>query len=38
MPLADGAMYRVVMTQSGLNAQAENPAAEKANTSRPDGQ
>jgi hypothetical protein len=38
MPLADGAVYRVVMTQSGLNAQPENAAAEKANTSRPDGQ
>ncbi len=38
MPLADGAVYRVVMTQSGLNAEPENPAAEKANTSRPDGQ
>jgi hypothetical protein len=37
MPLADGAMYRVVMTQSGLNAQPEDAAAEKANTSRPDG-
>ena len=38
MPLADGAVYRVVMTQSGLNAQPENDAAQKANTSRPDGQ
>jgi len=38
MPLADGAMYRVVMTQAGLNAEPENSAAEKANTSRPDGQ
>ena len=38
MPLADGAMYRVVMTQSGLNAQPENAAAQAANTSRPDGQ
>jgi hypothetical protein len=38
MPLADGAVYRMVMTQSGLNAQPTNAAAEKANTSRPDGQ
>ena len=38
MPLADGALYRVVMTQSGLNAQPENAAAQAANTSRPDGQ
>jgi hypothetical protein len=37
MPLADGAVYRMVMTQSGLNAQPENPAAEKANASRPNG-
>lgn len=38
MPLADGAKYRLIMTQSGLNAQPENAAAEQANTSRPDGQ
>ena len=30
MPLADGAIYRVVMTQSGLNAEAVNPIAENA--------
>jgi hypothetical protein len=38
MPLADGAIYRVVMTQSGLNAQPSNEAAQKANTSRPNGE
>ncbi len=35
MPLADGAMYRVIMTQSGLNAQPSNEAASKANAARP---
>jgi hypothetical protein len=30
MPLADGAMYRVTMTQSGLNAEAVNPIAVQA--------
>ena len=30
MPLTDGAIYRVVMTQSGLNAQAVNPIAQAA--------
>jgi hypothetical protein len=30
MPLADGAIYRIVMTQSGLNAEAVNPIAENA--------
>jgi hypothetical protein len=30
MPLADGALYRVVMTQSGLNAVAVNPIARGA--------
>lgn len=30
MPLADGADYRVVMTQSGLNAESVNPAATSA--------
>ena len=35
MPLADGADYRVVMTQSGLNAIALNDAARTANNARP---
>lgn len=30
MPLVDGAIYRVVMTQAGLNAVAVNPAARQA--------
>jgi len=30
MPLTDGALYRVVMTQSGLNAEAVNPIARDA--------
>lgn len=30
MPLTDGAIYRVVMTQSGLNAEAVNPIARAA--------
>ena len=30
MPLADGAIYRVVMTQSGLNAEPVNPIAQAA--------
>ncbi|MEY4708597.1 MAG: hypothetical protein RJB58_2320 [Pseudomonadota bacterium] len=30
MPLTDGAIYRVVMTQSGLNAEAVNPIAHAA--------
>jgi len=30
MPLTDGAIYRVVMTQSGLNAEAVNPIARDA--------
>jgi len=34
MPLADGAVYRVVMTQSGLNAQPSNDIAGKANAVR----
>jgi hypothetical protein len=38
MPLADGAIYRVVMTQAGLNAQPSNDAAQKANASRPNGE
>jgi hypothetical protein len=37
MPLADGAIYRVVMTQAGLNAEPENPAAQAANAARPGG-
>lgn len=35
MPLADGALYEVVMTQSGLNAQPSNDAARAANAIRP---
>jgi hypothetical protein len=35
MPLADGAAYRVVMTQSGLNAEPTNDAAKAANNARP---
>jgi hypothetical protein len=30
MPLTDGAIYRVIMTQSGLNAEAANPIAAAA--------
>ena len=30
MPLADGAVYKVIMTQSGLNAEPANDAAGKA--------
>jgi hypothetical protein len=30
MPLTDGAIYRVIMTQSGLNADAVNPIAQAA--------
>lgn len=30
MPLTDGAIYRVIMTQSGLNAQSVNPIAQDA--------
>ena len=30
MPLTDGAIYHVVMTQSGLNAEAVNPIARDA--------
>jgi hypothetical protein len=30
MPLTDGAIYRVIMTQGGLNAQGDNPIAENA--------
>ena len=35
MPLADGAIYHVVMTQSGLNAEPSNDAARAANALRP---
>jgi hypothetical protein len=35
MPLADGAVYKVVMTQSGLNAEPVNAAATTANAARP---
>jgi hypothetical protein len=35
MPLADGAVYKVVMTQSGLNAEPINAAAASANSARP---
>ena len=35
MPLADGAVYRVVTTQSGLNAEPINDAAQNANSARP---
>ncbi|MGH6872248.1 MAG: hypothetical protein ACREHE_12145 [Rhizomicrobium sp.] len=35
MPLADGATYRVIMTQSGLNAEPSNDIAAKANAARP---
>lgn len=34
MPLADGAQYKVVMTQSGLNAEPTNSAATNANNAR----
>ncbi|HEY1631834.1 MAG TPA: hypothetical protein VGF56_10990 [Rhizomicrobium sp.] len=35
MPLAGGAVYRVIMTQSGLNAEPSNDAAKAANSARP---
>jgi len=34
MPLADGAEYKVIMTQSGLNAEPVNDVAKNANNSR----
>jgi hypothetical protein len=34
MPLAHGALYEVIMTQSGLNAQPANDAARAANAAR----
>ncbi|HEY2444878.1 MAG TPA: hypothetical protein VGI20_03985 [Rhizomicrobium sp.] len=35
MPLADGAVYRVVITQSGFNSEPVNAAARTANNARP---
>ncbi|MGH6890359.1 MAG: hypothetical protein ACREHF_14380 [Rhizomicrobium sp.] len=35
MPLANGAVYRVVITQSGFNAEPVNAAARTANAARP---
>jgi hypothetical protein len=35
MPLADGAVYRVVITQTGFNAEPVNDAATRANAARP---
>jgi len=35
MPLTDGAAYKVVMTQSGLNAEPSNDIAKGANAARP---
>ena len=35
MPLADGAVYRVVITQMGFNAEPVNDAAARANNARP---
>ncbi len=35
MPLKDGAEYKVIMTQSGLNAEPSNDAARTANTGQP---
>ena len=35
MPLADGALYLVFMTQNGLNAQPANDPARAANIARP---
>jgi hypothetical protein len=34
MPLTDGAIYQVIMTQGGLNAQSANPTAQDAVTRR----
>ena len=34
MPMADGAVYKVVMTQSGLNAEPVNDIARDANNAR----
>jgi len=35
MPLADGAVYRVVITQTGFNAEPENDTADRANNATP---
>jgi len=35
MPMVDGAVYKVVMTQSGLNAEPSNDIAQGANAARP---
>jgi len=35
MPLADGAIYKVVITQTGFNAEPVNDAATKANDAKP---
>ena len=35
MPLADGAVYKVVITQTGFNAEPVNDAASRANEARP---
>jgi hypothetical protein len=35
MPLADGAAYKILITQSGFNAEPENDAAKTANDARP---
>jgi hypothetical protein len=35
MPLADGAAYRVLITQSGLNTEPSNAIAKRANAARP---
>ena len=34
MPLADGAVYKVVITQMGFNAEPDNDAAARANSAR----
>jgi hypothetical protein len=35
MPLADGALYKVVITQSGFNSEPDNDAARAANSAAP---
>ena len=35
MPLADGAVYRIVITQSGFNAEPLNAIAKDANAAHP---
>ena len=38
MPLADGAVYRILITQSGFNAEPKNDIAKAVNSApRPDG-